>query len=252
MATYFKLPIKRISIKKNQLVNIVKNYKIKKMRILKIILFTTIVFLGFNISFAQEISFRGGLNHSQYQDKQYSEVLNEAGLKFNPGFNIGPIFELQATEIFSIETGILLNSKGFKSSYEFRGITVLNSEILYYMEIPVLCKVSIPINKFKIFTVAGVYFAEALHGKRTYGDIENSEKEIWENDIFWGNGYSEYDRFDYGLKFGIGLRYLKWQMGANYDLGLKNIRNAGHIERRNRAVELNLQYTLLNLKSNKK
>ncbi len=224
------------------------------MRILKIVLFTSVLLLGISNCFAQEISIRGGLNHSQYQDKVYGDVNNAVGIKFNPGFVAGPVFELPVTNIFSFESGVLLTSKGEKSSYDFHGPTVLNREKLYYAEIPVLCKVYVPINKFKIFVLAGPYFAEALHGKRKNLIIENSVEEILaQHDIFWGDGFAEYGRFDSGLKFGIGLRYLKWQLGANYCLGLKNFRNAGdREEKRNRTVEFNLSYALINLKSNKK
>ena len=224
------------------------------MSICKIILFITTIFLGIHICSAQEISIRGGLNHSQYQNIVYGDVINAVGIKFNPGFVAGPVFELSVTNIFSFESGILLTSKGEKSSYDYQGLTNLKNEKLYYVEIPVLCKVYVPVNKIKIFVLAGPYFAEALHGKRKNVIIENSVEEILaQHDIFWGDGFAEYDRFDSGLKFGIGLRYQKWQMGANYCFGLKNFRNAGNWEeKRNRTVEINLSYALYNLKSNKK
>jgi len=224
------------------------------MKQYKIIVFLIVFIIITKICFAQEISIRGGLNHSQYQNIVYGDVINAVGIKFNPGFVAGPVFELPVTNVFSFESGILLTSKGEKSSYDFPGSTVLNREKLYYAEIPVLCKVYVPVNKIKIFVLAGPYFAEALHGKRKNVIIENSVEEILaQHDIFWGDGFAEYDRFDSGLKFGIGLRYQKWQMGANYCLGLKNFRNTGDmVETRNRTVEFNLSYALIKLKSNKK
>ena len=224
------------------------------MSICKIILFITTIFLGIHICSAQEISIRGGLNHSQYQNIVNGDVINAVGIKFNPGFVAGPVFELPVTNVFSFESGILLTSKGEKSSYDFPGSTVLNKEKLYYAEIPFLCKVYVPVNKIKIFVLAGPYFAEALHGKRKNVIIENSAEEILaQHDIFWGDGFAEYGRFDSGLKFGIGLRYQKWQLGVNYCLGLKNFRSTENmVETRNRTVEFNLSYALYNLKSNKK
>ena len=176
----------------------------------KIFVSISTLFFTLNHCFAQEISIRGGLNHSQYQNKVYGDVINAVGIKFNPGFVAGPVFELPVTNVFSFESGIILTSKWEKSSYDFHGPTVLNREKLYYAEIPVLCKVYVPVNKIKIFVLAGPYSAEALHGKRKNLIIENSVEEILaQHDIFWGDGFAEYDRFDSGLKFGIGLRYQK-------------------------------------------
>lgn len=223
------------------------------MRILRIILFTTVLLLGINICFAQEISIRGGFNLSQYRQKVENLVVYKEGAKFNPGFNFGSILELPITNIFSLETGILFNSKGYKSYEEFNEVIFRRRENLYYLDIPVLCKVTVPIKKVKVFAMAGPYLGEALYGKFKEEITENAVTDKLKNNVRWGDKPYEYDRFDYGLKFGAGLRYFKWQFGASYDLGLKNIRNAGQLlEKRNRVIEFYISYALINLKSHKK
>lgn len=77
----------------------------------KIFVSISTLFFTLNHCFAQEISIRGGLNHSQYQNKVYGDVINAVGIKFNPGFVAGPVFELPVTNVFSFESGIILTSK---------------------------------------------------------------------------------------------------------------------------------------------
>ena len=222
------------------------------MRILKIILFTTVLFLGFNICFAQEISIRGGFNLSQYSQKAKDFDLYKEGTKLNPGFNFGSIIELPITNIFSLETGILFTSKGYKYYEVFNEVIFRRRENLYYLDIPVLCKVTVPVKKVGMFAMAGPYIGEALFGIHKEETTENSVTDKREETILWGDKHYEYDRFDYGLIFGAGLRYVKWQVGASYKLGLKNIRNSGPLEIRNRIIELYISYSIFNFNSNKK
>jgi hypothetical protein len=223
----------------------------------KIIIIIPILFFTINQCFAQEISIRGGLNLSQFW-WEYDDIVGSApGAKQNPGFNIGPILELPVTKLFSFETGLLFTSKGHKSSVELNGAIIEGRRNLFYLEVPVLCKITVPIKRVGIFATAGPYIGEALYGKQKEEITENSVSvNKWEGNIKWGDEPHEYDRFDYGLKFGAGLQYYKWQIGACYELGLKNFSNMNQppseVSIKNRVWELYISYALTNLKSNKK
>lgn len=222
----------------------------------KIIVIISILFFTLNHGFAQEISIRGGFNLSQFWWEYDDIVGTPEGTMQNPGFNIGPILDLPISKIFSVETGILYTSKGYKSSVDFNGVLIEGRENLYYLDVPVLFKITVPVKKVGIFAMTGPYIGEALYGKYKQEITENSYTDKWEGNILWGNEPDEYDRFDYGLKFGAGIRYAKWQMGACYEFGLKNISNMNRlpylVTKNNRVLEFYLSYALINLKSNKK
>lgn len=223
------------------------------MNILKKIIFAALLLLGGkSICFAQEISIRGGFNLSQFRYTYGDKVVHEEGAKLNPGFNAGAILDLPLKDMFSIEAGLLLNSKGDKiSGNEIMGVNkYLQRENLLYLDIPILVKISVPVKKVKIFAMVGPYLGQALSGKRKGEGIINSVPSNWEHNIYWGE---EYDRVDYGGKIGIGLRYNKYQIGASYEFGFKNLTIVRpSTANKNRVLELYVSYVLINLKSNKK
>ena len=219
------------------------------MRQYKIIVFFIMYFLSNNICFAQEISIRGGFNLSQFW-MEYEDVIGiPEGMIQNPGFNIGPVLDLTISKIFSVETGILYTTKGYKSSVESGGALFEGRKNLYYLDVPVLFKITVPVKKIGIFAMAGPYIGEALYGKEKLVTTYNSVTDKWEGNILWGDEPDEYDRFDYGLKFGTGVRYAKWQMGACYELGLKNFSNlhrAPYLSTiKNRVMEFYISYAIL-------
>jgi hypothetical protein len=220
------------------------------------IVFVSTLFFAINNCFAQEISIRGGFNLSQFWWEYYDVVGTPEGAQLNPGFNIGPVLELPVTKLFSFETGLLFTSKGNKASNVVNGVIIDSRKTLYYLEVPALFKITVPVKKVGIFSMAGPYIGEALYGKHKGEWTENSVTDKWEGNIKWGDEPHEYDRFDYGLKFGVGLQYYKLQIGACYELGLKNISNMNQppsqVSINNRVLEFYISYALTNLKSNKK
>lgn len=224
------------------------------MNVFKKIIFAALILAGSNMCFAQEISIRGGLNLSQFQFKMGDIVSHREGTKLNPGFNIGPIIDIPLQNIFSVETGILFTSKGHKiSGNPFQGVNnYLFQRNTFYLDFPVLLKVSIPIKKTKIFAMAGGFAGGALYGNIIAEGENNSVMERFKNKIEWGSKPNEYDRFDYGLKAGIGIKIRKYQIGASYELGLKNFSNDMTFELRNRVLEFYIAYQIKELKRKQK
>lgn len=91
-----------------------------------------------------------------------------------------------------------------------------------YLEIPLMLRLTIGPDLFKVFAVGGGYAAFWLHGKTEYTDEEGTVvKETYEFD-------SDHDnRFDFGLTFGAGgmLNLGKGNLMAElrYDMGLSDI-----------------------------
>jgi hypothetical protein len=189
----------------------------------KTVFATTLLLIGSNICFAQEVSICGGFNLSQINLKVGDLVIHREDTKLNPGFNVGPIIEFPLKNIFSLETGILFTSKGFKQSgYSPSFGNYLNKINIFYSEVPVLLKAYYPIGKTKIFGMAGGYAASGLYGYFIRDGNVNSVRQHSKVNIQWG---SRMKRLDYGLKFGVGLKIRDCQFGAAYELGLYDIAN---------------------------
>lgn len=215
------------------------------MNVFKIFFVCILLLVGSYICSAQEIGLHGGFNLSQFQYKAWAEIVHKDGATLNPGFSIGPILELPLKNMFSLETGILLTTKGNKitgaNKYLFK-------ENMYYLDVPVLLKATIPIKKIKIFGMAGVYAGSALYGNRL-GEAEvNSVLKRVKVDINWGNKPNEYKRLDYGLKFGTGIKVRRYQIGASYEIGLKDFWNDDLYKVRNRVLEFYIAYQLKDFK----
>ena len=218
------------------------------MDIFQKIILAIVLCMSSTICSAQEISIRGGFSLSKFRYIYRDDISWMKDVKLNPGFNAGATLDVPIKKLFSLETGILISSKGVKiSDNETSEGEYLHREDLLYLDIPVLCKITVPVKKMKVFALAGPYLGQALSGKSTQGVVINSVRSEWESNIPWGNLYG---RFDYGAKTGIGLRYKKYQIGASYTFGFKNLSIDSELERKNRVLELYISYALINLKSN--
>lgn len=220
------------------------------MKEFKKLVFVLLLLAACNICYAQDISIRGGLNFSQFNYKTGSDVIHKEGTKLNPGFNFGTVLDLPIKSIFSLEAGILFESKGHKlEGNPLMGVeNYLFQTNIFYLDIPISFKVTVPINKTKIIAMAGAYTGSALYGNRLAKGVENSVLKSYKASIKWGNESNEYDRFDYGLTFGTGIKIQRYQIGASYELGLKDFSNDRVFEMRNRVFEFYLAYTLKELK----
>jgi hypothetical protein len=220
------------------------------MNLFKKIIIAALLFVGNNICSAQEISFRGGFNLSQFQFKIGDIVSHREGTKPNPGFNLGPIIDIPLQNIFSVETGILFTSKGNKiSGNPLQGVkNYLFQKNTFYLDFPILLKATIPINKIKVFAMTGGYVGSALYGNSIARGEENLVIKHFKNKIEWGNKPNEYDRVDYGLKFGAGIKVRKYQIGAFYEIGLKDFSNDMMYELRNRVLEFYIAYQVKEFK----
>jgi hypothetical protein len=187
--------------------------------------------------YAQKIGLRAGLNFANMlmkdKDETYSDDFNS-----RLAYHIGPVAEFQMCSRSSLETGILLSSKGYK--WEVGENKVTFSPM--YFQIPVNVRFFMPVGDMKPFLLAGPYLGYGIGGK---GKNENGTTE--ENDIKWGNDKKKDDLkpLDFGLNFGFGI-VLPFGLEANafYELGLGNAvidpENGAKVQ--NRVFGLSLAY----------
>lgn len=185
------------------------------------------------------VGIRAGLNVSDIIMTDKHSAMADSRLK--PGFHFGISLDIKATRNFFIQPSLLLSTRGcihkFHSSgnlegynYDLTGKTTSNA---YYLELPVVMQLRGRVSdRVRISVEAGGYVAYGLSGKyvsRTTGSI----RDRWGSGSFY-NGDPETEdlfdvkdglkRFDAGVRLGAGFHFAKFYVGANYSLGLVNIR----------------------------
>ena len=190
----------------------------------KFLLVIMISLIGFQ-SYAQSFGVKGGLNLANLLDKDDDDTWSN-DYKMNMGFHIGATMNYPFTDAFSLETGLLLDTKGFKYEEEAYGAEVKLKGNLYYIDIPITLKASYDIgNNLVMYGTFGPYIGMGLSGKLKIEVKYEGDTETEEEKIIWGNDEEEDDlkRFDFGLAFGGGVEISAIQIGVSYDLGLANI-----------------------------
>lgn len=134
----------------------------------------------------------------------FSNMTKLDDAKALPGFNLGVGMDYGFSESWSLQSGLMISSKGYKyDGFKARPI---------YLDIPILAAYKFNISDNTKFVInAGPYLAFGLGGKAKYEGGEDDkmfDKEGW-----------DMGRFDLGIQYGIGLelsdRYLINLTGQN-------------------------------------
>lgn len=141
-----------------------------------------------------------GMNFSNMTKVDESKAL--------PGFTLGVGMDYGFNENWSLQSGLMISSKGFK----FKEGDWKNKYRPIYLDIPILAAYKFNISDNTKFVInAGPYLAIGLGGKNKETDAEDIK-------LFDKDGY-DWKRFDLGIQYGIGLelsdRYLINLTGQN-------------------------------------
>ena len=137
----------------------------------------------------------------------FSNMTKFENTKALPGFQLGVGMDYGFSENWSLQSGLMISSKGYKvKEGEYKETTRP-----IYLDIPILAAYKFNISDNTKFVInAGPYLAFGLGGKNKVDGIDESEK------IFGDDGWK---RFDLGIQYGIGLelsdRYLINLTGQN-------------------------------------
>ena len=175
-------------------------------------------------SYSQPFGIKGGLNLSNMLMEEDGETWSD-DFKMNPGFHIAGIIDISFTDLLSLETGLILDTKGFKFEEEESGYSYKEKMNSFYLDIPIVLKVSVDVgSSVKIFGAAGPYIGVGLTGKwKSVYEYQGNE-ETDEEKVEWGNTDDDHlKRLDYGIAFGAGVEIMAILIGVSYDLGLANI-----------------------------
>lgn len=138
----------------------------------------------------------------------FSNMTKFDDTKALPGFQLGVGMDYGFSENWSLQSGLMISSKGWK---EKEG-DIKNTYRPIYLDIPILAAYKFNISDNTKFVInAGPYLAFGLGGKAKY---EGGEDEKMFDKEGWDMG-----RFDLGIQYGIGLelsdRYLINLTGQN-------------------------------------
>ena len=191
-------------------------------------------FLIPSISFSQSFGIRGGYNlstvrwvsdHDPNIDKLNSDITHKGG------FQIGGNVDFKLSKILSIEPGLNFSAKGYKINHtvELNGTSLENTSksTIYYLDIPAYFKATIRVGEVQLFGATGPYFGIAL-------DIDGENALTIES----------HNRYDFGASFAVGAELGRFEIGAFYDVGLKNNNPMTIIKSYNRSLKFSLGYRL--------
>lgn len=137
----------------------------------------------------------------------FSNMTKFEDTKALPGFQLGVGMDYGFSENWSLQSGLMISSKGYKvKEGEYKETTRP-----IYLDISILAAYKFNISDNTKFVInAGPYLAFGLGGKNKVDGVDESEK------VFGDNGWN---RFDLGIQYGIGLelsdRYLINLTGQN-------------------------------------
>jgi opacity protein-like surface antigen len=134
----------------------------------------------------------------------FSNMTKFDDTKALPGFNLGVGMDYGFSENWSLQSGLMISSKGYKVK-DYAKVRPI------YLDIPILAAYKFNISDNTKFVInAGPYLAFGLGGKVKYDGVDESDK------VFGDDGWN---RFDLGLQYGVGLelsdRYLINLTGQN-------------------------------------
>lgn len=124
----------------------------------------------------------------------FSNMTKFENTKALPGFQLGVGMDYGFSENWSLQSGLMISSKGYKVKDEYKDRPI-------YLDIPILAAYKFNISDNTKFVInAGPYLAFGLGGKCKFD--EGGDYKLFKGE---DGADAEYSRFDLGLQYGIGL-----------------------------------------------
>ena len=134
----------------------------------------------------------------------FSNMTKLDDAKALPGFNLGVGMDYGFSESWSLQSGLIISSKGHKVKDDYKDRPI-------YLDIPILAAYKFNISENTKFVInAGPYLAFGLGGKCKFD--EGGDYKLFKGE---DGDDAEYSRFDLGLQYGIGL-----EIGDHYLVNL--------------------------------
>lgn len=153
----------------------------------------------------------------------FSNVTKADNTKALPGFQLGVGMDYGFSENWSLQSGLMISSKGYKYDYKDEYYNESYKARPIYLDIPILAAYKFNISDNTKFVInAGPYLAFGLGGKCKYD--EGGDYKLFKGE---DGDDAEMKRFDLGIQYGIGLEisehYLVNLTGQNGFISPNNI-----------------------------
>lgn len=153
----------------------------------------------------------------------FSNVTKADNTKALPGFQLGVGMDYGFSENWSLQSGLMISSKGYKFDYKDEYYNESYKARPIYLDIPILAAYKFNISDNTKFVInAGPYLAFGLGGKCKYD--EGGDYKLFKGE---DGDDAEMKRFDLGIQYGIGLEisehYLVNLTGQNGFISPNNI-----------------------------
>jgi hypothetical protein len=146
------------------------------------------------------------------------------------GIHFGVDYEIPLKRNISIQTGLILSSKGA----DYKIDTVDYSLTPAYVEIPVNISYSFTIKPIKISLFAGTYSACAIGG---YKIVSGNEFKY----LNFGTGKNkDLKYFDFGFNFGVGVDIRNYVISAQYGIGIINVSPVNDSKMKNKVIGISI------------
>ena len=174
---------------------------------------------------------------------------NNFGMK--SGFQGGFIADCPINDVWAIQPGARFAMQGFTDRYR-NAADNLRTFSFYYLQVPVYAQYRLNFAEdANVLFQAGPYAEFGLFGRQSWSrggnsqDLNDNEKKKT-----FGSGNDIQERFSYGLGFGAGIEFYRFQLMVAYDFGLNqstlkmdNIRTKSgtyHVDMRNHNFSITL------------
>lgn len=181
---------------------------------------------------------KGGYNAANISVKNDGSVNDAKALST---FNAGVGVDIPVASVLSVQTGLMLNGQGAKSTSKIDEDNYVKTKFNpLYLQIPANLVVKVPIaDNAKFFVGAGPYAQMGIGGKtKTETSVLGTKSTTSENIKFdnddpttgdeEGARYDRLKRFDLGINALAGVEVDRFTIGANYGLGLTDIHSTNN------------------------
>ena len=181
-------------------------------------------------SFAQGLGVKGGYNSSKIR---FESSFGGPKIENLPGISLGMIYNKSIGKSMAFETGLKVDQRGYKVSYEDGNQSSTGKLNLYYADIPLLFKKYFGKKDNRIFIQLGGDLALGVFGNSKSETTKNGETEKQNEAVDWDK--DNIARVDAGLNGGLGYNFRKFEFGVSYYYGMISVdagsNNAGSFNR---------------------
>lgn len=183
--------------------------------------------LSHSIASSQRIGFKGGLNFTNVSSEKDLDVST------SNGFHAGLLVEFSLLTPINISTGLFYTRRGYKSNQVDKDGNVS----IDYLDIPIDLMLHFQLAELVgAYVSAGPYFSYGLNSS------------VFGEDGILTNGYSQDDldlnRMDSGIKFGLGVDFLKFRLSTAYGISLTDNGAESGNQLENRVLSISVAYFL--------